>query len=135
MRIRFFLLLFAVVIISACSEHIADKPISLNLDDSGKVIKVYVGQSFDINLIENSEDGGVWSISPYNTAVIGFISSKFIPDEKIDGAGGHRVIRFRALKKGKSVLEINYFKTAKRAISKLGMFRVDINVANDRDKD
>jgi hypothetical protein len=97
MKKKLLLIFFSVLLITSCAKHISDKPKTLNYDDNGKEINVYIGQNIDINLIENSSEGKVWGISPYTTTIIGFISSKFEPDEKIKGAGGHRIIRFKRI--------------------------------------
>ena len=130
MNKKLFLIIFSILLVS-CAKHITDKPKVLNYNDTGKTITVYDGQMIDINLIENSTKGKVWGICPYTTTVIGFISSKFQPDEKISGAGGHRIIRFRALNVGTSKLKITYYKTKKTEVIPIKEFEVRINVVDE----
>ena len=130
MKSKFLLIILALSLVS-CAQHLTDESKLLHYNDTGKNIEVYVGQNIDIDLVENSTKGEVWGISPYTTTIIGFISSKFQPDEEIKGAGGHRIIRFRALREGKSKLKIVYYKTEKAEVTPIKEFEVTIDVKSD----
>ena len=130
MKKLFYLLILSLFFL-ACSKHISDKTIELDYSSSGKTLTLYLGQSIEVDLIENSSKGKVWAISPYEEGVIGFISSKFTPDEKIEGAGGHRIIQFRALNTGQSNLEIACYNTSQEKMKPLKIFKITINVEKD----
>jgi predicted secreted protein len=126
------LIIFSTLLAASCAKHISDKPKVLHYTDNGQEVSVFIGQNIDINLIENSSEGKVWGISPYTTTIIGFISSKFQPDEKIKGAGGYRIIRFRALRIGESKLKITYYKTQKAEVTPIKEFKITVKVVHDK---
>ncbi|MCF7791561.1 MAG: protease inhibitor I42 family protein [Victivallales bacterium] len=128
---KIFILFFATIILCSCSKHISDEPKQLGFEDSGKEISIFTGQSIDINLVENTAAGNVWGISPYKADTLGFISSKFIPDENIKGAGGHRIIRFRALRSGEAVIKITYYKIQENEDKPIKEFRIKVKILDD----
>ena len=98
---------------SGCGES-APKELSVDASYSGKEAKIAVGGSLTATLESNPSTGFSWalvSISDPNVLEEGgheFEAAQATPERPVVGASGQEVWTFKALKKGKSTISMEY---------------------------
>ncbi len=122
-----FSIVFAVLIVSC--QLISSKPESLiTIHNTGKNLYVKMNDSFNISLDSNPTTGYSWEILPYNDSIIRFIKSKYKPNSDRIGSDGKRIIEFKALNKGKTVLELSYLRVWEKKIRPIKKFKITVVV-------
>jgi len=106
-RLRAIFVLVAVVgsLLAACGTA---EPKVYN--DPSQIISVKVGQEFIISLVDRSASTGyIWN-KEFDNSFLALVEDKYKEPEKVTspmlGAPGTRVLKFKALKKGKTELTL-----------------------------
>ena len=104
------------VVIGAASPLIAagDK-LNLTEADNGKIIEVHTGDIIRITLESNITTGYSWeNADKVDKDILALDSNDYVSDpnpEELDGVGGNTVIVYRALKPGKTKIDLIYLQS------------------------
>lgn len=103
--------------------------ISLNEQDNNRSIAVHTGDHLLLTLRENAATAFKWHLDPYNENVLTLESSAFSPPSTSQiGASGNRIIRFRAIAPGGTVIRLRNRRSWEPPEKLAGEFSIDVSV-------
>lgn len=121
------ILLGLIILLSGCS---AGNPIQLYQIDSGRAIKMKLGDTLEIVLDANPTTGYQWKALPWDTEVIEQIDKPVYKSRsKAIGSGGELTFHFKALSTGQTLLEFIYFRDFEKDVPPIKSFKVTIVVS------
>jgi len=113
-----FALLFLVVFSAACP--INAKPLTANQTDNGRTIELQVGQSLVLNLGSNPTTGYSWVFDGKSNYILAQEGKPvYNPDSTgkgLVGVGGVERWTFRAVRKGRETLRLDYRRPWEQAV-------------------
>jgi inhibitor of cysteine peptidase len=75
--------------------------------NNGQTVRLSVGDTLELHLPENPTTGYLWVTTTIDNALLAEMAHDFIPPTTdAYGAGGMRILRYRALSRGHSPLEL-----------------------------
>jgi predicted secreted protein len=92
-------------LLSGCKE------IYLTMENSGETLTLKKGNIFNVSLVTNSSTGNSWRNIDYDNTIIEMTREpiyKNIKDKKMVGAPQNVIYTFKTLKKGKTILYMEY---------------------------
>ncbi len=119
MKLKLFIMCIVATIslcLVGCSS--APKEISVDASYAGKEVRVVVGGSLIVTLESNPTTGFKWELTR-NTdhAVLELVDHRFeAPETTLVGVGGKEVWTFKTLKKGKSIISLEYRRPWKQGV-------------------
>lgn len=120
----------AATLLSGCFSTHYQAPVTLTEKDSGGVVDMTTGQSFEVVLRENPTTGYMWITAPVDDPILKAVKADFKPDSKskrITGAGGLSIMVFQAVKPGSSTLKM-FYKRPWEMEKPARSFEVDVEV-------
>lgn len=100
--------------------------------DEGQVITVQPNAEIIIRLGSNATTGHQWTIADLDEAILVYLGTSYEPaQDGLIGQGGVQELRFRAAKKGESVLALKYWQPWEGDASVADRFEVQVTVASD----
>ncbi|NOZ23344.1 MAG: protease inhibitor I42 family protein [Planctomycetes bacterium] len=97
------------VVMSFARAEIPEKLLKLAEKDSGKTVKVGLGDAIEVVLKCNPTTGYAWTIASIDKAILKPVDKEeYKPDSRAIGAGGKMTMRFRAVGKGETTLKLIY---------------------------
>jgi inhibitor of cysteine peptidase len=121
------ILLGLIILLSGCS---AGNPIQLYQIDSGRAIKMKLGDTLEIVLDANPTTGYQWKALPWDTEVIEQIDKPVYKSRsKAIGSGGELTFYFKALSTGQTLLKFIYFRDFEKDVPPIKSFKVTIVVS------
>jgi predicted secreted protein len=112
MKRLFFLLVIAVLAITACNGKSTEVPVpQLVISEPGKSIEVTAGSEFKIVIESNPSTGYHWElVGDLDESVIQFISKDYRASEPVaPGSGGSDVWVFRAVAAGEATITLGNY--------------------------
>ncbi len=127
-KLHLSIILFGLIILlPGCS---AGNPIQLYQIDSGRVIKMKLGDTLEIVLDANPTTGYQWKALPWDTEVIEQIDKPVYKSRsEAIGSGGELTFYFKALSTGQTPLEFIYFRDFEKNVPPIKSFKVTIVVS------
>ncbi len=111
--------------LSNMSQH------TLSLADSGKTIALKRGDTITIQLAENPTTGYRWSEPSLENDSVSLQRSQFVgPQSNAPGAGGQRLLTFKAEKPGKTTLSLKHCRDWEGDRSVIERFTLTLQVAD-----
>ena len=98
--------------------------------DSGSTCEITIDNHLRIVLDTSPTTGYQWEITAYDSTILTFIKSTYLPDQKhpdIVGSSGKTLFEFHAIKKGETKLTLVYLRPFEEDIPPIKQF--DLNVA------
>jgi len=102
--IIFFALILGIVV--GTGKSWAEESMKLNINDSGKVVEVLVGDELNVTLPSNPTTGYAWELILLNSAVLKPDKTEYFAFNTAMGSGGVEVIKFHAFAPGKSAVKL-----------------------------
>src|SRR5689334_14785371 len=103
--------------------------ISLNEQDNNRSIAVQTGDQLLLTLRENASTGFRWRLDPYDENVLSLESNAFSPPSTSQvGASGNRLISFRAIAPGRTVIRLRNLRSWEPPEKVAAEFAVNISV-------
>jgi inhibitor of cysteine peptidase len=83
---------------------------NVSITDPAQPIKIKEGRTFTIHLASNPTTGFKWQLAgPLDRSILTEAGHKYIrPASNLIGAGGKEIWKFKAIGKGKTVIEMEY---------------------------
>lgn len=104
--------------------------ISLNEQDNNRSIEVRTGDQLLLTLRENAATGFKWHLAPYNEKVLILESNAFFPPSTSQmGASGNRLVSFRAIAPGQTVIRLRNRRSWEPPEKFAAEFAVNISVS------
>ncbi len=122
---------FAVLIVMVVVPFfIGCNEITLTMNDSGKTISVSKGSMVKIELVSNRSTGNVWRQIDYDKNIIEQAGEAVYQKNKngLIGSAGKVIYVFKALKKGKTRLRMEYGSLGDKSKAPLKTFSLNIVV-------
>ena len=123
-KLIFVSLALVIVLFFVSCRLVSPKIDTFTAQDTNKTIHVSLNDSFNISLDSSPTTGYSWEILPYDESVIKFLKSEFKPTSNKRGSNGKRIIEFKALGKGKTILELFYLRVWEKDKNPIKKFRV-----------
>lgn len=105
---------------------------TLTEKNNGDSINLKVEDTVIIRLESNPTTGYSWILNENtDTSIVSMVDSEYIQsaeDEELVGAGGHEVLTFKAVSKGKTSIVLNYERPWEEAEEPLETFEINISV-------
>jgi predicted secreted protein len=105
---------------------LADEPMKLCENDSGKIVEILVGDELEIILLGNPTTGYVWEVNSLDSNVLSLGKADFIANDKAIGSGGMEIIKFHAIAAGTSVVRLIFHRPFEHNIPPLKTFEVTV---------
>lgn len=104
--------------------------ISLNEQDNNRSIAVHTRDHLLLTLRENASTGFEWRLDPYDEDVLSLESNAFSPPSTSQvGASGKRLISFRAIAPGRTVIHLRNRRSWEPPERFAGEFSVEVLVS------
>ena len=101
--------MMAAVMLIGCAAPVA--PLAKVYDEDDNTIFAKPGEEFTIKLDENSSTGYKWSYAITDEKIVSMSKDEYVTDEadkNVDGAGGQRVLTFKANAAGYTAINMVY---------------------------
>jgi inhibitor of cysteine peptidase len=100
-------------------------------DAAGSLLRVPVGTMLDVRVPENPTTGYRWAVEDDDQTVLPLADDDFEPGRAV-GAGGTRLLRFRASRPGRASLHLVYRRPWEGDVPGLERFDLDVLVEQAR---
>lgn len=103
--------------------------ISLNQQDNNRALAVRVGANLSVSLPENATTGFKWQLDTYDANILRLESNTYLtPSTSGIGAGGNRLLTFRAIAPGQTVLRLLHRRSWEQPTNYAAEFIVNLTV-------
>lgn len=125
--IIFFALMLAFVVITSNPQQVGES-IKLNENDSGKTVKILVGDVVEVLLPGNPTTGYVWDLMLLDMNILRPDKAKVFPINKAIGSGDVEDIKFHAIAAGESPVKLIFHRPFEHKVPPLITFAVNVIV-------
>lgn len=107
----------------------AVKKVVRTRDDSGGTVSLAVDDALEIHLPETPTTGYLWKAVGLDVAILRLVSSHFIPKGTVPGRRGTRILEFRTVAAGHTLLRLNLMRGWLGEASAVDHFELTVTVA------
>jgi inhibitor of cysteine peptidase len=126
-----FLLILAVILLSACAPVSTPEPSTVQLTeaDDGSSIELHSGDRLEIALSGNPTTGFQWEVKSVDTDILQPVGEqKFEPSSNAVGSGGSVRLSLEAKAPGQTKLELIYHRSFEENVAPIQTFEVTVTV-------
>lgn len=124
-----FLTAFLVLVVSASACSSGANGRTLTAENAGQTITLNVGDTFSVELEGNPSTGYTWEVAEMDTAVLKQVGeTEFVTESDLVGASGVLKIRFEAIGRGETSLNLVYHRPWEEDVPPEEIFEVSVVV-------
>jgi len=123
--------MYTIPIIFLAVLFCATSPVSVKLSekDLGRTVEMSVGDVLEVILKGNPTTGYIWDVASPDKGMLKQVGeAEFEPDRKARGSGGNILLRFEAVKVGKTMLKLIYRRPFEKNKRPTKTFEVKVTV-------